>query len=169
MTESRHLVDIVNQTDAVENVDGEDKLGQPMVQFKWHTDYGSLGLFALRGFRERSFADDEARLRGAKPIRGRDATYDSSNEAHHADFAVRWAQTLGDVDLALSHFHGTSREPTLFTATRDGKDVFVPHYDLIDQTGLELQYTTGAWLWKLEAMTRTGHGERFGAGDGSRQ
>ena len=29
--ESRHLVDIVNQTDSVEDIDEEDKLGQPMI------------------------------------------------------------------------------------------------------------------------------------------
>ncbi|HHH47651.1 MAG TPA: hypothetical protein ENK51_01995, partial [Gammaproteobacteria bacterium] len=32
VTESQHLVDIINQTDFVENLDGEDKLGQPMIQ-----------------------------------------------------------------------------------------------------------------------------------------
>ena len=31
VTESQHLVDIINQTDLIENVDGEDKLGQPML------------------------------------------------------------------------------------------------------------------------------------------
>ena len=31
VTESVHLVDIVNQTDAVADIDGEDKLGQPMI------------------------------------------------------------------------------------------------------------------------------------------
>ncbi|MDD7885073.1 hypothetical protein [Flavivirga sp. 57AJ16] len=38
MTESNHLVDIINQTDAVETFDGEEKLGQPMVQLSWGTD-----------------------------------------------------------------------------------------------------------------------------------
>ncbi len=163
VTESRHLVDIVNQTDAVESVDGEDKLGQPMVQLNWHTDWGSLGLFALPGFRERTFADDEARVRGSKPVRGADATYDSSSEAKHVDLAARWSHAIGDVDFALSHFHGTSREPTFSEAVRDGKDVFIPHYDQIDQSGLEVQLTKGAWLWKLETMTRSGHGDRFAA------
>jgi len=163
VTESRHLVDIINQTDAVENIDGEDKLGQPMVQFNWHTDNGSLGLFVLPGFRERTFADDEARLRGSKPVRGADATYDSSADAKHIDLAARWSHTIDNLDFAISHFHGTSREPTVVEAVRDGKDVFIPHYDQIDQTGLELQLTTGAWLWKMEAMTRSGHGNRFAA------
>jgi hypothetical protein len=52
VTESRHLVDIVNQTDAVENVDGEDKLGQPMVNLNIESQWGDISLFALPGFRE---------------------------------------------------------------------------------------------------------------------
>jgi hypothetical protein len=32
VTESNHLVDIINQTDLVEDIDTEDKLGQPMLQ-----------------------------------------------------------------------------------------------------------------------------------------
>ena len=42
-----------------------------------------------------------------------------------------------------------------------GQIVFVPHYDQIDQTGLDVQWTVEAWLWKLETMTRRGHGKRF--------
>ena len=38
--ESRHLVDIVNQTDGVEDVDGEDKLGQPMVMLTLERSWG---------------------------------------------------------------------------------------------------------------------------------
>jgi len=43
----------------------------------------------------------------------------------------------------------------------NGRAVLVPHYDQIDQTSLDLQFTKDAWLWKLEAMTRGGHGDRF--------
>ncbi|NIP75688.1 MAG: hypothetical protein GTN90_06815, partial [Xanthomonadales bacterium] len=42
----------------------------------------------------------------------------------------------------------------------------MPHYDQIDQTSLDVQLTSGAWLWKLEAMTRSGHGARFAAAVG---
>lgn len=38
VTEGIHLVDIINQTDFVENTDGEDKLGQPMINFAWVND-----------------------------------------------------------------------------------------------------------------------------------
>ncbi len=164
VTESRHLVDIINQTDTIENTDGEDKLGQPMINVNLQSDYGTLGLFILPGFRERTFADDDARLRGPKPMQADDATYDSSAEAKHVDLAVRWSQTMGDVDFGISHFHGTSREPRAISSTRaDGAQVFIPHYDQIEQSGLDLQYTQDAWLWKAETIVRTGHGDRFAA------
>ena len=164
VTESRHLVDIINQTDAVENTDGEDKLGQPMINYNLLTDWGSFGFFVLPGFRERTFADDDARLRGPRPIQQDDATYDSRSENKHVDVALRWAHSIGDVDIGLSHFHGTSREPRAIASTRsDGVSVFIPHYDQIDQTGIDAQLTKNAWLWKIESIVRSGHGDRFGA------
>ncbi|HSM30952.1 MAG TPA: hypothetical protein VK854_09645, partial [Woeseiaceae bacterium] len=42
VTESVHLVDIVNQTDAAGDIDGEDKLGQPMLNLAWQRDWGLL-------------------------------------------------------------------------------------------------------------------------------
>lgn len=164
VTESRHLVDIINQTDAVENTDGEDKLGQPMINYNLQTDWGSLGLFVLPGFRERTFTDDDARLRGSKPIQQDDATYDSGSKNKHVDVALRWAHNIGDMDIGVSHFHGTSREPRAIETTRaDGVSVFVPHYDQIDQTGIDAQLTKDAWLWKIEGIVRAGHGDRFAA------
>jgi hypothetical protein len=55
VTESVHLVDIINQTDLVINEDGEDKLGQPMVNLSLIRDWGVVDLFVLPGFRERTF------------------------------------------------------------------------------------------------------------------
>ncbi len=34
-------------------------------------------------------------------------------------------------------------------------------YKIIDQVSIETQWTVGATLWKLEALTRGGHGDRF--------
>jgi len=39
VTEAMHLVDIINQTDLVENIDGEQKLGQPMAKLSLEKDY----------------------------------------------------------------------------------------------------------------------------------
>ncbi|PCJ61423.1 MAG: hypothetical protein COA65_00155 [Rhodospirillaceae bacterium] len=162
VTESRHLVDIINQFDGVEDIDDEDKLGQPMVNFRLQEDWGTLSAFVLPGFRERSFPDEDARLRGPIVIDADNPTYDSAAEETHVDFALRWSHVIGDWDIGVSHFHGTSREPRLILTPRPGGQVvFVPHYDQIDQTGLEVQWTVEAWLWKLEAMSRSGHGDRF--------
>ena len=49
VTESQHLVDVANQTDLVQNLDGEDKLGQPMVKLGRVTDVGVFEAFVLPG------------------------------------------------------------------------------------------------------------------------
>ncbi|NIP75689.1 MAG: hypothetical protein GTN90_06820, partial [Xanthomonadales bacterium] len=77
VTESRHLVDIVNQDDRVEDIDGEDKLGQPMLNLNLLRDWGTVSLFVLPGFRERAFPDRGDRLRGSLPVAEGDATFDS--------------------------------------------------------------------------------------------
>ncbi len=162
--ESNHLVDIINQTDGVEGVDGEEKLGQPMVQFSSMRDWGRLSAFILPGFRERTFAGQRGRLRGSTPVATEMARYDSAAKHRRIDAAVRYEHTFDDWDIGLAHFSGTSREPVLERGTNKfGDDVLIPIYNIIDQTSIDLQYTTDAWLLKLEAMTRDGQDERFAA------
>ena len=100
------------------------------------------------------------------PIDSDNATYDSPAKERHVDFAVRWSGVFDNLDYGISHFHGTSREPRFNRVSIGGQTTLRPHYDLIDQTGLDAQLTTGSWLWKLEATTRSGHGDRFASGIG---
>lgn len=162
VAESRHLVDIVNQTDLVEDIDQEDKLGQPMLQLQLDRDWGVLQGFVMPAFRERTFPGDKGRFRGPLPIAD-DAVYQSDAEQYHPDLALRWSRTFGDVDIGISQFRGTSREPRLLAEARGGGTELVPHYDLIDQTGVDAQYTSGAWLWKFEGIARFGQGDGFAA------
>jgi hypothetical protein len=164
-TESQHLVDIINQTDLVENIDTEDKLGQPMINLALVRDWGTLDLFLLPGFRERTFPDEDARLRGPLPIKADDARYESGAKQWHVDFAARWSHFIGNWDLGVSHFHGTSREPRLVPDLSRGLRhiELVPYYDQIDQTGVDLQYTKGSWLWKFEGIHRSGMGDTYNA------
>ncbi len=164
VTESVHLVDIINQTDAVADIDGEDKLGQPMLNLELQRDWGLLSLYALPYFRERSFAGVDGRLRTPLPVDTKRAVFESSREDDHVDLAVRYSHYIGDVDLGLSVFSGTNREPRLVPAP-DGT-ALLPHYDLIDQAGVDLQYTADAWLWKLEAIVRDGYADTFAAAVG---
>ncbi len=161
VAESRHLVDIINQTDLVESLDEEDKLGQPMVNLNVITGFGTWSAFVLPYFRERTFVGPEGRpglpLRVAEDL----AVFESGDEERHIDFALRWQERVGDLDIGLSHFHGTGREPRLVPTLVPGGPVLVPHYDQIDQTGLDVQATLDAWLLKLEAIVRAGQGDTF--------
>ena len=166
VTESQHLVDIINQTDLVESIDGEEKLGQAMIKLSLIRDWGDIDLFVLPGFRERSFPSRTGRLRSAAAVAVNRAAYASSQGQDHIDAAIRWSHSLGDWDIGVSHFSGTTRDPR-FTPTIDkGRTVLIPVYETIDQTGLDLQATKDDWLWKLEVITRSGQGDRFTAATG---
>ena len=62
VTESHHLIDIVNQTDLVENPNEEFKLGQPMIHLTLSTESGIFELFGLPLHRQRTFPGPEGRL-----------------------------------------------------------------------------------------------------------
>ncbi len=161
--ESNHLVDIINQTDAVEDTDGEDKLGQPLLQYAMFNEWGNLRFFYLPYFRERTFVGDEGRLRGRLEVDESLARYTHAAKEWHPDLAVRYTHTWDEWDIGLAHFHGTSREPTIRMSNNGS---LYPLYELIDQTSLDLQYTKESWLWKLEVIGRGGQGEYFGAMSG---
>ncbi len=162
VTESQHLVDIINQTDFVENLDGEDKLGQPMVHVGFHRSWGTVALFALPGFRPRTFPGPAGRPHLPLPVATELTVFESGAGRAHTDAAVRWSRAVGAADIGVAHFHGTSREPRFVVGTNaDQQPVFVPHYDQIDQTGLDLSWVASAWLWKLELINRGSRFERF--------
>jgi hypothetical protein len=163
VTEFNHLVDIINQTDFVENIDGEDKLGQPMVQLSLVRDWGIVDVFALTGFRERTFPGEDGRLRGLPPVDADAVRYASGAGRHRVDAAVRWSHHVGPVSFGVHHFSGTGRDPRFVPNLSDGELVLIPEYHVIDQTGFDGQALVGDWAWKLEAITRSGHGDRYEA------
>ena len=164
VTESVHLVDIVNQTDAVADIDGEDKLGQPMINLELQRDWGLVSVYLLPYFRERTFAGEDGRLRTPLPVDTDNPQYESSDEENHVDLALRYSHYVGSVDIGVSAFSGTSREARL-TPNTDGSEL-IPFYDQIDQLGLDLQYTGDAWLWKLEAIAHETQNDSFTAAVG---
>jgi hypothetical protein len=164
VTESQHIVDIINQTDAVENPDMEDKLGQPMLNLAITKDWGNVDLFVLPYFRERTFPGKSGRLRLQTVIDVDNPAYESSLGQRHVDWALRWFQTYGEVDIGLSHFYGTAREPELITdVDGSGAVKLVPYYAIINQTAIDVQWTHQGWLWKMEAFYRSGQEESFSA------
>ncbi len=161
VTEFHHLVDIINQTDLVENIDTEDKLGQPLVQLSLVRDWGIIDLYALPGFRERTFPGTDGRVRLPFKVLD-DATYESAARRKRVDAAVRWSHHMGPFEVGVHHFTGTSRDPLLQGEfTPGGEFVLRPHYPVIDQTGIDAQAFYGDWAFKLEGISRSGFGDRY--------
>ena len=155
VTEAVHLVNIINQRDMVENIDGEDKLGQPMINFAWIQDWGTIDLFLLPGFREMPFTGVEGRPRTQPAVSGDQARFDKNGFERQMAYAIRWSHSMGDWDIGLSNFYGTSRDP-VFLLEQDsaGQVSLIPYYQNINQTGLDVQATIESWLLKLEMIVR---------------
>lgn len=151
-TEVVHLVDIVNQTDSVEGLDDEDRLGQPLVKVSRLTDLGEISLYYFPYARKRSLPGPEGRLRLPVPYATGRAIFEPSAEQWAPSFAARFTGVFGDVDLGLSAFHGVSRDPAFLL----DRGRLVPVYSRITQGGIDIQYTSGATLWKAEAILREG-------------
>ncbi|WP_096087712.1 hypothetical protein [Agaribacterium haliotis] len=164
VTESNHLVDVVNQTDLVESPDGEQKLGQPMLQYTAIRDWGVIDAFVLPWFRERTFPGPDGRLNGLLPINADEASYESDQEQQHLDFALRYSQSISVFDIGLSWFKGTNRDPHLVAYSEANTPLELrPYYDQMQQLGIDVQATTGDWLWKLEAIARDDSVRDYGA------
>lgn len=167
VTEFVHLIDIINQTDLVEDIRGEDKLGQPMAQLSIPSDWGVFDFFILPYFRERTFPGRKGRLRTAILVDTDNPLYESSAGDNHIDFALRYSHIFNSADLGIYYFNGTGRDPLLLPSVNaGGQSVLLPFYQLIDQVGLDLQLTAGTWLWKLEALHQDNATESFYAATG---
>ena len=167
VAESRSLVDIINQRELVEGHAEYVKLGQPMINVSGSGDWGQIGLYLLPWFRERPGRGRAAMTWSAWPVRYDRAVYESNNRHRHLDWAVRWSRRFGAWDVAISHFSGTNREPRFVEDRTDAVTAFLaPHYDLIDRTGAELQWISGGWIWKLEAVAERGGPAAFAAAVG---
>lgn len=224
VTEAAHVVDVINQDDYIENVDGEDKLGQPMAALKWYSPIGDFSAYVLPRFRERVFASETGRPQLPLDVQEEDAQFESPDAVKNTDYAFRWKGYLGALDFGFSWFEGTARDPRLVPCYRSGasranadgsssdtpncdlnsgipnqppalfvllNDTFallglaqnsqeqaseieqeiiseislVPHYDLMKQYGLDMQFTVGGTALKLEAVRRTQLEQDFWIGD----
>lgn len=164
VTESQHLVDVVNQIDQVEGIDGEDKLGQPMIHLKHYEDWGVIDFLVLPGFRERTFQSINGRPRTPLVVDTNAVQYESSDEESHVDYAFRYSQTFDYLDLGLTWFKGTNREPALTPAINNsGQAVLIPRYNQMTQLGIDLQWIVEDWTWKLELIHRETNGNSFEA------
>lgn len=189
VTESVHLVDTINQTDILASPAVKEKLGQPMIALGVEQAWGNLDIYVLPYFRKREFNDEAERFRvnlgGLDDLQAikqglidlgapanvalnprfqiNKAFYQSRHKTAHVDVALRWRQYFSDVELALSAFHGTSRESLPVLNDVDyGPDwanlayvnpIFSAWYEQTTKLGVELQYMVDAWALKWESAS----------------
>ena len=157
-TEAVHLVDIINQTDGVEDLDDEDRLGQPMVRSRLPDGLSaSSRLFYLPYFRERTFAGPERSAADLNPpVRIRaNALYDTGAEEEWTpSFAARFAGTFGWTWIS------GSRPSTGSGATRrsssTASSTWCPYY--------ERDHPGRAWTCSTLRMRRSGRARASTAG-----
>jgi hypothetical protein len=180
VTEGQHLVDVVNQRNYLESIDGDIKLGQPLINVSFEQEQHLLDVYLLPYFREQPFASHDGRLRLPWVVEN-DARYESGAKNHRLDTALRYQFNAQGLRLGLSAFSGTSREPLLqpnvdptklsytgFIPTgfvADYQPTLVAYYPVIEQLGLDVQYIVGDWLLKLETIQRHGMGNAYSTSD----
>ena len=150
-TESKNVVDVINQSDAAANEGKSGKLGAPSISAERYLDIGDLQLWYIFSFREKTFNDSDAHPSSGLPVNS--AQYARKDGKDADDFAARFSSFAGDWDLAGSVFYGTARDPILSVAS-DGS-ALNPYYALQKSIGLEAQYTGDVTLLKWESLHGT--------------
>ena len=146
-TESKNVVDVINQRDAAANQGSAGKLGAPSISVEKYMDIGDLQIWYMPYFREQTFNNSNAHPSGQLSVKP--AHYERSGGKNADDYAVRLTSVLGDWDLAGSLFYGTARSPT--STVVDSGTTLQPLYPEQKSFGLEAQYTGDTTLLKWES------------------
>ncbi|MCW7536890.1 hypothetical protein OOT46_03355 [Aquabacterium sp. A7-Y] len=140
VTESRHLVDVVNQLDTRFDLSGHVKLGQPMAAASLPVGPATLDAYLLPCHRRRPLPWGS---QGAHD-RQADGAWVELDCDGRVGKAVRLSLVADALDLGLGYFDGIAREPAAAAGGRT--------YPEVRRWSLDGQLTLGSWLLKLEAL-----------------
>ena len=160
--EAWNPVDVINQRDLVEDFQGDVKLGQPGALMTLELDKATLSFFATAVARERRFArgGDRFRILPASII---DDDFEDGQWAPSG--AIRAKIPVGSLNLGVSQFLGTAREPALSPVIGPtGLEGFRAFYGRISQTSLDLDYVVGDSVLKTELIHQRGDSGAFWGG-----
>ena len=156
VTESAHIVDIINQKDFREDLDGEEKLGQPSIRYRRYYDMDLFSFYIMPYFRERPTSTFNKRFSSELPVNS-SSLFPGSASKNHIDFSTRFQKNFGNNDIGLIFFRGNSRDPIV---TIENFNV-VNTYKIINFIGLDYQYTSEDLLIKLETTNTNGFGKSY--------
>jgi len=157
VTESKNLVDIINQFDVVDDPLLKTKLGQPLINLTLIEDYGYFDFYIMSYFRERTSPGKKGRLRTDPYFIKNSTTYEGGSQ-WTPELAARWSNNYDDYDISFHGFLGYGRAPSIDVKIIDGLTNYAPNYQRVRQLGGTVQRTLDSTLLKLEWIAR--HGEK---------
>lgn len=155
VTESKNLVDIINQFDVVADPLLKTKLGQPLINLTLIEDYGYFDFYVLPYFRERTSPGKKGRLRTDPHFIKNSTTFEGGSQ-WTPELAARWSKSYYDYDVSLHSFFGYGRSPSIDIKIIDGLINYAPNYQRVRQVGGTVQRTLDSTLLKLEWIARNG-------------
>jgi len=163
--EAWNPVDIINQSDLIEDFQGKVKLGQPGVLMTLPLGDATVSFFGTNVARSRRFGQDEDRFQ-VLPARVVDEHFEGGRSSPTG--AIRVELPIGPVNVAVSQFIGTAREPVLTAVVGPtGLEGFRASYERISQTSFEAALVLGDSVIKTEVIhQRTNEGASWGGGVG---
>ena len=159
--ESNHLIDIVNQTNSAQNIDLEDKFGQPMLNFTLIEKLGTFDFFLMTANRKRRFVSSEGRPHTGFEESLKSGVFD--NEKNQFDYIFRYENSGNIYDIGLYYFNGVARRPSMIASPEPRQSNLSTFYPKIQQLAVDLQITLGSTLFKLEGLFRESEIEDYGA------
>ncbi len=151
--ETVHLVDVINQIDFLEGFDGEEKLGQAMLQAVYSSSVGDFSLFLLPYSRQIAFGNEAGRPRTPEVISSNQVSFETELEEWHPTLAFRWSHYIGESDIGVHYFYGNAREPNIVF---DNSGAFGLRYPIVHQVGIDYQVIMNSTTFKLESVYRSG-------------
>ena len=158
VAESKNLVDLINQHDLAAGISPDNRLGAPSISFETYLGSGDFQYWYIPRFRERTFNEQNAHPGFGLPVLP--AQFAHTKRSKAPDHAIRYGNSIGDIDYAMSVFDGTAREPIIRVAEIGS---ILPYYERMRSIGLELQYTGDSVLYKFEGLNGTQGEEDFNA------
>ncbi|MCB0420992.1 MAG: hypothetical protein KDD61_08350 [Bdellovibrionales bacterium] len=157
-TEAFHPADIINSRNYDGNIENAEKMGEPMAQYTWTYDSGSLSFFYLPMVLSPNFPRSTNRLSllDNSLVGGRSFWVTEDQEVTSAEFqpqyAVRWEMQFDTMDVALFYAQHVDRMQPVIVL--DSQFVVHPLFIPVNVIGLTFQQVLGSLVLKGEFTFR---------------
>lgn len=145
VSESINVVNVLNQSDIMESLDGKVKLGQSFISASKRFSNGDISVYYLPEFNAVTFPE---RPSYGLPISERNLFENNKKEG---GFAARGLFYFDQYEFAISYFKGTRRSPILIP--QPSANILTPFYVQTENILFDGVYLADDFTLKLEAKT----------------